>query len=77
MATVRALKLHGGGPDASPGRPLPSEYVNENIPLVRAGCANLAKHIQNVLKFGVTPVVAVNKFTTDTDGEVECIIEGT
>jgi formyltetrahydrofolate synthetase len=62
VATVRALKMHGGGPDVVAGKPIPHVYKEENLGLVEAGCANLAHHIKNVLKFGVTPVVAVNKY---------------
>lgn len=52
VATVRALKMHGGGPPVSAGKPLATEYTQENIPLVTAGCCNLAKHIENAKKFG-------------------------
>lgn len=52
VATVRALKMHGGGPPVSAGKPLQVEYTEENIPLVTAGCCNLVKHIENAKKFG-------------------------
>lgn len=52
VATVRALKMHGGGPPVSAGKPLATEYTQENVPLVAAGCCNLVKHIQNARKFG-------------------------
>jgi formyltetrahydrofolate synthetase len=52
VATVRALKMHGGGPPVSAGKPLATEYTQENVPLVTAGCCNLAKHIENAKKFG-------------------------
>ena len=52
VATVRALKMHGGGPPVSAGKPLAKEYTQENIPLVTAGCCNLVKHIENAKKFG-------------------------
>lgn len=55
VATVRALKMHGGGPPVSAGKPLQVEYTEENIPLVTAGCCNLAKHIENAKKFGGKP----------------------
>ena len=66
VATVRALKMHGGGPPVSAGKPLAVEYTEENIPLVTAGCGNLVKHIENAKKFGVEVVVAINQFKTDT-----------
>ena len=73
VATVRALKMHGGGPDVVAGKPLDHVYKDENIPLVEAGCANLMHHIRNIVKFGVLPVVAINKFSTDTDAEIEMV----
>lgn len=73
VATVRALKMHGGGPPVSAGKPLAKEYTEENIPLVEAGCANLVKHIENARKFGVEAVVAINQFKSDTDAEMEAI----
>lgn len=73
VATVRALKTHGGGPPVVPGQPLADEYKSENLALLEAGCANLAKHVSNVRGFGVRPVVAINRFFTDTDAEVELL----
>lgn len=73
VATVRALKLHGGGPDVKPGTPLPQEYTEENVELVKKGCENLAKQIQNARAYGVPVVVAINKFSSDTDAEIETI----
>jgi formyltetrahydrofolate synthetase len=70
VATVRALKTHGGGPPVVPGQPLAEEYKTENLPMLEAGIANLAKHIENIRKFGVQPIVAVNRFHSDTDAEV-------
>ena len=75
VATVRALKMHGGGPPVKAGKPLSTEYLEENIELVTKGCANLVKHIENAKKFGVNVVVAVNKFKTDTDAEIEAVKE--
>jgi formyltetrahydrofolate synthetase len=75
VATVRALKMHGGGPKVVAGKPLASEYTDENLVLLRAGLPNLERHIQNALKFGVNVVVAVNSFATDTPAEVELIRE--
>ncbi|RCH91316.1 tetrahydrofolate synthase, partial [Rhizopus azygosporus] len=75
VATVRALKMHGGGPEVVAGRPLPDVYTEENLDYLRKGCDNLIKHIQNAKKFGVPVVVAINKFTTDTDAEMELVRE--
>lgn len=63
VATVRALKVHGGGPDITPGAALPAAYRTENIELLRAGCINLAKHIANAKTYGVPVVVAINRFS--------------
>jgi formate--tetrahydrofolate ligase len=73
VATVRALKMHSGGFRVVPGRPLPDDILQENPDAVAEGCENLEKHIQNVGLFGVPSVVAVNRFTTDYDSEVEVI----
>eukprot|EP00889_Picochlorum_renovo_P003419 jgi/Picre1/30449/NNA_005813.t1 len=73
VATVRALKMHGGGPPVSAGKPLDPAYTTENVDLVKAGCSNLRRHIENIKKFNVPVVVAVNKFATDTDGELEAV----
>jgi len=75
VATVRALKMHGGGPKVVAGKPLAPEYTDENLDLLRAGLPNLERHIQNALKFGVNVVVAVNSFATDTPAEVEVVRE--
>ncbi len=75
VATVRALKMHGGGPKVVAGKPLAAEYTDENLDLLRAGLPNLERHIQNALKYGVNVVVAVNSFATDTPAEVELIRE--
>ena len=73
VATVRALKMHGGGPKVVAGKPLAQEYTEENLELLRKGVANLERHIQNAMKFGVKVIVAINSFATDTDSEVELI----
>ena len=73
VVTVRALKMHGGGPAVTPGAPLDFAYTSENLELVRAGCANMQHHIRNANKFGVPVVVAVNHFTSDTDAEVAVV----
>ena len=73
VCTVRALKMHGGGPTVTPGHPLPEEYTKENLGLLEEGIKNLIHHIRTVQKSGVKPVVCVNAFVTDTDAEVQMI----
>ena len=73
VATIRALKMHGGGPTVKPGLPLADEYVRENLQLVEKGCENLIAHIETVKKSGITPIVCINKFTTDTKAEIEFV----
>ncbi|KAE8586928.1 hypothetical protein XENTR_v10021805 [Xenopus tropicalis] len=73
VATVRALKMHGGGPTVTAGVPLPKEYTEENLDLVEKGCSNLRKQIENATTFGVPVVVAVNAFKTDTEAELELV----
>jgi formyltetrahydrofolate synthetase len=73
VATVRALKMHGGGPKVVAGKPLASEYTDENLELVRKGLPNMERHIKNALKYGVNVVVAVNSFKDDTAAEVEIV----
>lgn len=75
VATVRALKSHGGAPAPVPGRPLPKEYSEENVGFVEAGCCNLLHHIGSVKKSGVSPVVCINAFVTDTAAEISKIRE--
>ncbi|HQE93213.1 MAG TPA: formate--tetrahydrofolate ligase [Anaerolineae bacterium] len=69
VATVRALKMHGGGPKVVAGRPLDKAYTAENLELVRRGVANLEAHIRIARKFGIPVVVAINAFHTDTEAE--------
>ena len=73
VATVRALKMHGGGPKVVAGKPLAPEYTDENLELLQKGLPNMVRHIENALKFGVNVVVAVNSFATDTEHEVELV----
>ncbi len=73
VATIRALKMHGGGPRVVPGRPLDQAYKEENLDLLEAGLDNLRVHIKNARRFGIPVVVAINKFTEDTDAEIELI----
>lgn len=62
VATIKALKMHGGGPEVVAGKPIPDLYQQENVEFVEKGCCNLVKHIQNAGKFGIPVVVAINKF---------------
>ena len=73
VATVRALKMHGGGPKVIAGRPLDPAYTGENLELVDNGCANLAAHIGIARRFGVPVVVAINRFSDDTDAELRLV----
>ncbi len=73
VATIRALKMHGGGPKVVAGKPLDVAYTEENLDLLRKGLPNLERHIQNALKFGVNVVVAINKFSSDTPAELELV----
>ncbi len=69
VATVRALKMHGGGPSVKPGKPLDKAYTQENLELLEEGCANLISHINIVKRSGANPVVCINGFYTDTEAE--------
>ena len=90
VATVRALKMHGGGPPViagqylvtqptnhpssdESGKPLDHAYGEENTDLVKRGCCNLVRHIENVRKFGVPIVVAINRFSSDTEAELDVV----
>ena len=73
VATIRALKMHGGGPKVVAGKPLAPEYSDENLDLLGKGLPNMAAHIKNALGFGVPAVVAVNRFASDTDAEIEMV----
>jgi formyltetrahydrofolate synthetase len=73
VATIRALKMHGGGPKVVAGRPLAAAYTDENLDLLGRGLPNMAAHIKNALKFGVPAVVAVNRFVSDTDAEIDMV----
>jgi methylenetetrahydrofolate dehydrogenase (NADP+)/methenyltetrahydrofolate cyclohydrolase/formyltetrahydrofolate synthetase len=72
-ATIRALKMHGGGPKVVPGRPLPEEYRRENLELLEKGMPNLLHHIATVKKSGINPVVCINAFHTDTKEEIALV----
>ncbi|MGO9952588.1 MAG: formate--tetrahydrofolate ligase [Dissulfurispiraceae bacterium] len=71
--TIRALKMHGGGPKVVAGKALPEEYTKENLALVEKGCANMVHLIGVIRKSGINPVVCVNRFYTDTDAEVALV----
>lgn len=73
VATIRALKMHGGGPTVAPGRPLPVEYTEENLPLVEKGFENLRHMVGVVKKSGIVPVVCINQFYTDTPNETALV----
>jgi len=73
VASIRALKMHGGGPRVVAGKPLDRAYTEENLELLEKGLPNLLQHIENAIKFGIPVVVAINRFTTDTDAEVELV----
>lgn len=73
VCTIRALKMHGGGPKVVPGRPLAKEYQEENLALVERGIPNLLHHLETVKKSGINPVVCINRFHTDTDREVQLV----
>lgn len=73
VATVRALKMHGGGPRVVAGKPLDKAYTEQNLPLLEKGMDNLLKHIENAKSFGVPVVVAINSFKYDTDEEIKLV----
>lgn len=73
VATIRALKMHGGGPEVKPGARLDEAYTRENLGLLEKGCENLVAHIEIVKKSGVRPVVCINSFHTDTAAEIALV----
>ena len=73
VATIRALKCHGGAPVPRPGLPMPKEYEGENVAWVEEGCKNLVHHIETVKKAGINPVVCINSFYTDTKDEIAAV----
>ncbi|MFW5748130.1 MAG: formate--tetrahydrofolate ligase [Chloroflexota bacterium] len=75
VVTIRALKAHTGKYRIVPGKPLDPALLEANIADVEAGAGNMIRHLENLKKFGVTPVVAINRFTHDDDREVEAIRE--
>ncbi len=73
VATVRALKAHGGAPLPVPGKPLDPAYSKEHVEWVEKGCENLVHCIKIIKQSGVNPVVCINHFHTDTDNEIQAI----
>jgi methylenetetrahydrofolate dehydrogenase (NADP+)/methenyltetrahydrofolate cyclohydrolase/formyltetrahydrofolate synthetase len=73
VATIRALKMHGGGPKVVAGRDLDKAYTEENLELLEKGGANLAKNIEIAKLFGIPVVVAINRFKYDTDAEIKLV----
>ncbi len=75
VATVRALKMHGGVGKIVAGKPLDPALLEENVEAVRTGAANMAAHIEIIRRYGIPAVVAINSFPTDTPAEIEAIRE--
>lgn len=73
VATIRALKMHGGGPKVTAGQPLDHAYTEENLELLEKGCVNMVVHIHNAMRFGIPVVVAINRFKDDTPAEIELV----
>ena len=73
VATIRALKCHGGAPIPVPGKPIPAEYKGENVGWVEKGCENLIHHVKTVEKAGISPVVCINAFYDDTENEIAAV----
>ncbi len=73
VSTIRALKMHGGGPKVVAGKPLDPAYTDENLDLLRSGLPNMEHHIRTARKFGIPVVVAINRFATDTPAEMELV----
>jgi formyltetrahydrofolate synthetase len=73
VATIRALKCHGGAPLPVPGKPIDPIYKEENVEWVEKGAANLVHHINTIKKAGINPVVCINSFYTDTKDEIKAV----
>lgn len=71
--TIRALKMHGGGPKVVAGIPLPEDYTRENLQLLERGIPNMVHHINTIRKAGINPVVCINAFHTDTKDEIALV----
>ena len=72
-STIRALKMHGGGPKVVAGLPLPEEYTKEGLGVLEKGVANMVHHINTIRQSGINPVVCINRFHADTDAEVAMV----
>jgi len=72
-STIRALKMHGGGPKVVAGLPLPKDYTKENLALLEKGLPNMLHHINTIRTAGINPVVCINTFHTDTKEEVAMV----
>lgn len=75
VCSLRALKMHSGRYKVTPGKPLPEGLLKQDLSAVKEGCSNLEKHIENMRLFGIPVVVAINKFTGDTQAEIEIVKE--
>jgi formate--tetrahydrofolate ligase len=73
VATIRALKMHGGGPKVVPGRPLPDAYTKEDLNILEKGLVNMLQHINTIRTAGINPVVCINAFHTDTKAEIDMV----
>jgi formyltetrahydrofolate synthetase len=73
VCTVRALKMHGGGPKVAPGKALDKAYTEKNVALVEKGLENLLAHVETVRLSGIEPVVCINHFSTDTEEEIRAV----
>ncbi len=71
--TIRALKMHGGGPKVVPGLPLPDSYAKEDLKLLEKGLPNMLHHINTIRTAGINPVVCINAFHTDTKDEIAMV----
>ena len=76
VASIRALKMHGGAYNLIPGKPIPKDLVEtENVEATRKGCENIIRHISNLNKYGIPVIVAINTFQTDTENEINAVIK--
>lgn len=73
VTTIRALKMHGGGPKVTPGLPLPSAYTKEDLKLLEKGLPNMLHHLNTIRTSGINPVVCINVFPTDTKAEIALV----
>jgi formate--tetrahydrofolate ligase len=73
VVTVRALKAHTGRYRIVPGKPMDDDLISENVADVEEGAVNMVRHLENLRKFGINPVVAINVFPHDTQNEIDAI----